>query len=315
LRVIVETPVFQLEPVRRVLEGSAVNVEAAARPFSGEDVVGLLIWEAVTDEDMARLPKLRVIVTGSVGFDHIDLEAAKRRGIWVCNVPDYCIEEVADSTIALLLTLARGVVFLDRDVRSGGWDDHAAGVLARLDDIKLGIIGFGRIGRAVARRAQALNIEVTASDPLVPAAAMIAAGVKPASLEELLRTSNAITLHLPLTKESDQLIGTPELAMMPRGSYLVNTARGRLVDIDAVVAALDRGQLAGAALDVLAVEPPTVQQPVPVHPRLIVTPHAGWLSPRSATELIRRAAASLRAVLDGTEPQGLVLAGRTGPIR
>ena len=261
---------------------------------------------------MARLPALRVIATGSTGFDHVDTKAAERRRIWVCNVPEYCVEEVADSTIALLLALLRGIVVLDRSVRAGAWDDHAGGPLPRVSDTRLGIAGFGRIGRAVARRASALGMETWASDPLVASGEIAAAGVTPASLEDLLCGCRAVTLHLPLTKDGERLIGSRELALMPRGSYLINAARGPLVDLDALLAALKSGQLAGAAIDVLPIEPPTREHPVPSHPHLIVTPHAAWYSLAAEQEVVRQATLSVRAVLENREPEGVVIRGKVG---
>jgi phosphoglycerate dehydrogenase-like enzyme len=311
-RVLVEPPVFHLDLVREYLAGSNVAVEARPRPWTGDDVVGLLVWQAVTEEDMARLPALRVIATGSTGFDHIDIDAATRRRIWVCNVPEYCVEEVADSAMALLLALLRGVVVLDRSVRAGVWDDHAAGPLPRVSDTRLGIAGFGRIGRAVARRAKAVGMEIWATDPVVAPGEIAAAGVTPASLEDLLRGCRAVTLHLPLTNDSEHLIGARELALMARGSYLINAARGPLVDLDAVLAALETGQLAGAAIDVLPVEPPTRDHPVPSHPRLIVTPHAAWYSQGAEREVQRRATLSVRAVLEDRAPEGVVARGKVG---
>lgn len=312
-RVILEEPLFQVNVVRELMAGLDVRVGAAARPWRGNDVVGLLVWQSVSAADMARLPGLRVIATATTGFDNIDTEAAAKRGIWVCNVPEYCVEEVADSTIALLVALLRGVVVLDRAVRAGGWDDHAAGPLPRLSGMRLGIVGFGRIGRAVARRAQALGMQTWASDPLVPETVIAAAGVTPASFEDLLRQCGAVTLHLPLTNDNHHLIGPPELALMPPGSYLINAARGPLVDVDALLAALDSGRLAGAALDVLPVEPPSEQHPVPWHPRLIVTPHSAWYSPAAEREVARRATLSLKAVLEGGEPEGVVVRGGMEP--
>ena len=306
-RVLVEAPIFAVRVVRDLLAGLPVEVEQRSRPWSGNDVTGLLVWQAVTEADMARLPALRVIATATTGFDNIDTEAAARRGIWVCNVPEYCVEEVADTTIALLLALLRGVVALDRTVRAGDWDDHAAGPLPRLSDTRVGIVGFGRIGRAVARRARALGIKTWAHDPLVADSQIAAAGVTTASLEDLLRSCGAVTLHVPLTKENEHLIGARQLALMARGSYLINAARGPLVDLDAMLAALDSGKLAGAALDVLAVEPPTRQHPAPSHPRLIVTPHSAWYSPTAEEEVARQATLSVRAVLEGREPKGLVV--------
>ncbi len=312
-RVYVEPPIFEVDDVRELLDGLDVVVEAPPRPWAAEDVVALLIWQPLTKEDMDRLPALKAVVTGSIGFDHIDLEEARRRQIWVCNTPDYCVDEVADTTMAMLLSLARGVTVLDRAVRDGKWDDHAAGVLPRIADLKLGIIGFGRIGRAVARRALSLGIETWATDPLVPAAAIRAAGVKPATMDELLSTVTAVTLHLPFTAERAYLIGERELSLMPRGSYLLNTARGQLVDTDAVLQALDNGRLGGAALDVLEIEPPSAGHLPPRHPRLVVTPHAAWLSPNSEREAVRRATLALRGLFEGQEPPGVVVSG--GPFR
>ena len=259
---------------------------------------------------MARLPALKVIATATTGFDNVDTAAAARRGLWVCNVPEYCVQEVADSTIALLLALLRGVVVLDRTVRAGRWDDHAAGPLLQVAGTRLGIAGFGRIGRAVARRARALEIETWAYDPLVADAEIVAAGVTPASFEDLLRGCGAVTLHLPLTRQNEHLVGAHELALMPRGSYMINAARGPLVDVAALLAALDSGQLAGAALDVLPVEPPTNDQPAPSHSRLIVTPHSAWYSLAAEAEVARQATLSLRAVLEGREPEGVVVRPR-----
>ena len=313
MRIIVEPPVIPLESARDLLDDIDVVVDAPPRPWTGEDVVALLAWQAVSESDMARLPNLRAIVTGSIGYDHIDLEAAKRRGIWVCNVPDYCVDEVADTTIALLLALVRGLVVLDRSVRDGRWDDHAGGVLPRISDTRLGIIGFGRIGRAVARRAKGLGIETRASDPVVPRQEIAAAGVLPATFDDLLGQSTAVTVHVPLTNATRNLIGPRELALMPRGSYLINTARGGLVDTEAVIAALKSGQLAGAALDVLPVEPPTPSAPVPKHPKLIVTPHAAWYSLAAEYEVVRQATRSLRALMDGQTPDSIVVTGMSMP--
>jgi D-3-phosphoglycerate dehydrogenase len=306
-RVLVDVPPFPIELVRELLAPTEATVEARPRPWSGDDVVGLLVWDSVSAADMEGLPALKVVATCSVGFDHVDTTAAGRRRVWVCNVPDYCIEEMADSTLALLLALLRGVVALDRTVRSGAWDDHAAGRLLRLRGTRLGVVGFGRIGRAVAGRALALGMDVIATDPMVAAPEIAAAGAKPAALEEMLASCTAVTLHVPLTARTKGLIGERELALMPRGAFLVNTARSGLVDGDALMAALESGRLGGAALDVIAVEPPTATHPAPRHPRLIVTPHSAWYSPESEHEVYRRATLAVRAVLEGREPDGAVV--------
>jgi D-3-phosphoglycerate dehydrogenase / 2-oxoglutarate reductase len=296
-------PFIPLEDARAALKATGAAVEPVQRPLGGEGIVGLVVWEdRVGEEELARLPDLRVVVTPSVGYDHIDVEAARRRGVVACNVPDYCVEEMADSTLALLLALLRGVVALDREVRSGGWNYQAAGPLRSLAGTRLGIVGLGRIGVAVARRARALGLEVWASDPLVPDEAVREAGAQPAGLEELLERCDAVTLHAPLTSATEGLIGRAEIARMPRGSYLVNTARARLVDMDALLEALADGHLAGAALDVLEVEPPTDEHPAPQAATLIVTPHAAFFSERAEAELTRRSLAAVRDALEGRVP-------------
>ncbi len=308
-RVLVDVPPFPLEVVRELLAGTGVSVEAPPGPWSGEDVVGALVWGTqIGAEDLARLPRLEVVSTCSVGYDHIDVAAAASRGVVVCNVPDYCVEEMADSTLALLLALLRGVVVLDRSVRAGQWDDRAAGPLRRLSGTRLGIVGFGRIGRALAARALALGLEVWATDPYASDDDLAAAGVRPASLDELLGACRAVTLHLPLTAETEGLIGERELALMPRGSFLVDTARADLLDWDAFLRALESGHLAAAAVDTLPVEPPTHESPAPELPTLLVTPHAAWYSPEAETEVYRRATLAVRTVLEGRRPETGVVA-------
>lgn len=305
---LVGDPGFAVDEVRSLLAGSAVEVTAGSEPWGGDDVVALLVGTEtrVDATDLDRLPRLAVIASCSVGYDHVDVAEATHRGVWVCTIPDYCIEEVADHSLALLLALLRGVVELDRNVREGGWDWTAAGPLRRVRGLRLGIIGFGRLGQALAQRAIALGMEVYATDPAVDDEAIAEAGARPASLDQLLASCEAFSLHAALTPETEGLIGEAELARMPRGSVLVDTARAQLVDVDALVRALENGHLGGAALDVLAVEPPTPDAPAPVVPRLIVTPHAAWYSAEAEEAVYRRPVLSVRAVLEGREPEGAV---------
>jgi D-3-phosphoglycerate dehydrogenase / 2-oxoglutarate reductase len=299
-RVLVVDPAFSLDEVREII-GDGVRVDAASPPWEGDDVVGLLTGPdfPVGEDELARLPALKVVATCSVGYDHVDLAAATARDVWVCNVPDYCVEEMADSSLALLLSLLRGVVVLDRSVREGGWDHTVAGPLPTLRGTKLAIIGFGRIGRALADRALALGFEVWVVDPHV---FIDLPGVRAATLDEALEGCNVFSLHSLLTPETRAMIGARELERMRRGSFLVDTARAALVDFDAVLAALDSGQLAGAAFDVIPVEPPTADTPAPQHPRLIVNPHAAWYSPATEHEAYRRPAVAVREALDGRRP-------------
>ena len=306
MRRVLADPSFRREQVLADLDGLDVVVETGSPPWSGEDVVGLLSFEPVTASDLSALPALRVVATPSVGFDHVDVAVATERGVWVCNVPDYCIEEMADHTIALLLALARGVVELDRSVRDGGWDHRAAGRLGRLADVRLGIVGFGRIGRAVAGRALALGMEVSAFDPLLEPDVVAATGARPASLEDLLRSSTAVTVHAPLTPETNHLLGADELALLPMGAYVVNVARAGLVDSEALLAALGDGRLGGVAVDVLDVEPPDAAAPAPQAARLVVNPHAGWYSEEAEQAAPRRATEAVRDVLEGRVPANAV---------
>jgi D-3-phosphoglycerate dehydrogenase len=303
VRVLVADPYYSLEEVAGII-GELAAVERADAPWEGDDVVGLLVSpdQPVGTAELEQLPALRIVATCSVGYDNVDTAAAADRGIWVCNVPDYCVEEMADSSLALLLALMRGVVALDRSVRAGKWDHAVAGPLRTYRGTRLGIIGFGRIGRALAARALALGFEVCAVDPHLPDEAIAGYGVHPLGLDEALSSCEAFSLHSLLTDETRGMIGAEEIARMPRGALLVDTARAALADFDAVLAALDSGQLGGAAFDVLPVEPPTAEAPAPERPTLIVNPHAGWYSPATEHEAYRRPAVSVREALQGRRP-------------
>jgi D-3-phosphoglycerate dehydrogenase len=303
MRVLVADPSYALDEVREII-GDGAEVELATAPWEGDDVVGLLTGPdfPVGEQELGRLPALQVVATCSVGYDHIDLDAADARGIAVCNVPDYCVEEMADSSLALLLALMRGVVALDRSVRDGGWDHSVAGPLHTFAGTRLAVVGFGRIGRALATRAHALGFEVWGVDPHVADDDIAAHGARPATLAEALKNCLCFSLHSLLTDETRGMIGADEIARMPRGSYLVDTARAALVDLDAVLAALDSGQLAGAAFDVLPVEPPNEEAPAPERPTLIVNPHAAWSSPATEHEAYRRPAVAVREALEGRRP-------------
>jgi D-3-phosphoglycerate dehydrogenase len=256
-----------------------------------EDVVGLLtIGQPVGAELFVQLPALRVVATATVGYDHIDIDAAEEHGVAVVSVPDYCTQEVADHALALLLGLVRGVVALDLNVRQGGWDAKAAGPLRTLAEMRVGIVGLGRIGSALATRLLALGAEVWAHDVLP----VVRDGVRFVELEELLAESDAVTLHVPLTRETRGLIGRRQIALMKHDALLVNTSRGAVVDVGAVLEALRAGRLGGAALDVLPQEPPPV---APLAPNLVLTPHAAYYSEAAEERSVRLAVARVREIL------------------
>jgi D-3-phosphoglycerate dehydrogenase / 2-oxoglutarate reductase len=299
---------YDAQQVRALLDGTGVTVSRAREPWAGDDVVGLLVGTEteVRAVDFDRLPALRIVATCSVGFDHVDVEEAERRGVWVCSVPDYCIEEVADHALALALSLLRGVVVLDREVRGGGWDWKAAGELRRIRGTRFGVVGLGRTGSALVERAAALGFDVWGADPALSDEQIAAAGARPAPLHELLAACHAVSLHVALTPDTKGLIGAEELGLMPDGAVLVDTARPQLLDLDALRRELESGRLGGAALDVIPVEPPTPEQPAPVWPRLVVTPHVAWYSKEAEEACYTRAVLSVRAVLEGRAPDGAV---------
>ena len=211
------------------------------------------------------------------GLDAIDIPAATARGIWVTYAPDYSIDEVSTHAIALVLAQARGLAGLLGTTRQGIWNAEAGGVLYRLSDQTLGVIGCGRIGQATAVKGRGLGLDVIAYDPYVDAAAMAELGVQVVDLETLLRTADYISLHSPLTEETRHLMNAETLAMMKPTAYLVNAARGGLIDEDALLAAVQNGQIAGAALDVLAVEPVAADHPFLQEERILLTPMLGGI--------------------------------------
>jgi D-3-phosphoglycerate dehydrogenase len=249
---------------------------------------------------MASLPRVRVVGRYGVGLDNIDLKAAEVRHVAVVNVPDYCISEVADHALGLILALTRGIVALDRDVHNGGWDFQAAGELRRTSALQLGVIGIGRIGSALACRASALGFKVVATDPARPDVDHVPL----VSFSQLLRTSDVISLHVPLDETTFDLLDARALAKTKRGVFIVNTSRGRVINQQALAASVASGQVAGAGLDVFESEPLPAASPLRGLPRVVLTPHTSFFSRESIVELKRRVAAQVAAVLTGTRATG-----------
>ncbi len=292
----------------RVLEESDPDRVAAL----GADASVLLIGYSVVDPALLdRLPLLRLVCTQSAGVDTVDLDAAAARGVQVAHVPDGATDDVAGHALAMALALLRGLPFLDRQVRAGGWDGTVE-PLRRASSCRLGVVGMGRIGRRLSEMAQPLFGEVIGHDPVLPADAW-PAGVRRLAMSELLSEADVVSLHVPLSPATTGLIGAAELAALPRGAILVNVARGELIDHAALLAALDSGQLAGAALDVLPVEPPPANSPVLGHPRVLLTPHAAYLSPESAGAYVRTQAENAIAWLQTGRPLHPVLTTTGAP--
>jgi phosphoglycerate dehydrogenase-like enzyme len=240
----------------------------------------LVSYLPVTDAVLAAAPGLRIVSVGAVGYDCVDVDAATRRGIWVTNVPDAATDEVATHALSMALALVRHLPFLDRHVRAGGWEYDATGVPRPLGELTLGIVGLGRIGRRLAELARGLFDAVAGYDPVVQQHQWPPA-VRRMELEECLRASDVLSLHVPLTADTTHLLDARTLGLLPNGAFVVNVSRGRLIDGDALLAALDSGALAGAALDVAESEPPAPDDPLRHHPRVLITPHAAFYSKRA----------------------------------
>jgi D-3-phosphoglycerate dehydrogenase / 2-oxoglutarate reductase len=281
------------------------DVIAAA---AGADAL-LVQYAPITRQVFEALPQLRLVSRYGVGVDAVDNEAAQQHGVWVCNVPDYGTTEVALHAVAMLLALLRNLAGHDREVRAGRWDYHLGGELHRPSSLTLGAVGLGRIGRMTAERAGPWFGGVVGYDPYLPDAEW-PDGMERLDLPEVFARSSAVTLHLPLTEATRGLVGTDLLGRMPTGSYLVNTARGGLVDLDAVLAALESGRLAGVALDVMPEEPPPQDHPLLAHPRALITPHVGWYSAEAEVELRRKAAQNIVDWAATGRPTYFVVEGR-----
>jgi len=260
-------------------------------------------WAKVPEEVIAAAPKCRIVCRLGIGLDNIDVAAATRRNIPVTNIPDYCLIEVAEHALALIFALARKVAFYHQQTKTGRYALQEGPLLRRIEGQTLGIVGLGNIGRKLAEKAMALGLHALALSRRRQAAMP---GVQFVELEELLSQSDYVSLHLPLTSETIHLIGTEQLARMKPSAYLINTARGRLIDTIALGQALVEGRLAGAALDVQDPEPPDLTQPPYNDPRVIITPHAAFVSQESLANLRERVARQVVDRLQGRRPEHVV---------
>lgn len=287
------------------------SVEEVRDAVAGADAV-LNCYASMPAEVIRGLDRCVVIARYGIGLDTIDLDEATAKGIVVTNVPDYCIDEVSDHALALLMSLARGVTLLDRHVRSGSWTPSDARPIHRLRGRTLGLIGFGRIARALAAKVAPLGFRVLTTDPFVPDEAVRQAGAEPATMEDLLAAADVVSIHAPLTPDNHHLVGAAELAMMKPDSILINTSRGPLVDLEALRMALAEDRLGGAGLDVLEEEPPAADDPLLHRDDVIVTPHAAFYSEESLKELQRKAVEQVIAALAGRTPPYAVNADALG---
>lgn len=292
---------------RAVIEGAGhVLVTGPAVPAPAEEIEAMVerhrpqaimtCWAQVSAKAIAAARDLAIVQRIGVGLDNIAVPAATARGAWVANVPDYCVGEVSDHAIALLLGWARGTVLFDREVKAGRWDPAAAR-LRRVADLTVGVIGLGRIGRATIAKLAGFGCSLLASSR----SGQGGGAARMVSLDTLLAQSDAVIIHAPLTDETHHLFNAERLGRMREGAFLINASRGPLVDNDALLAALDSGRLSGAGLDVIEGEPDPPRALVE-RPDVIVTPHVAFSSDSSLAELRRRSAEEVVRVLAGEAP-------------
>lgn len=287
---------------RRAASGAIDDIAAV-----GADAEGLVVqWAQITGEVMDRMPNLRIISRVGIGYDMVDVEAATARGIAVANTPNYCIEEVAAHTIAMIMSQARGLSAYDRAVRAGVWKAVDARPLAvRPSQTTVSVVGFGRIGSLVARGCRALGFRVLVADPYASADAVREAGCEPVGIPDAVAAADLLTLHVPLTEATRHMIDDAALASMKPGAVVVNTCRGPLIDEQALASALRDGRIGAAALDVFEGEPLAADSPLRGIDDVLLTPHAAWYSPEALQDLPVHAAQNIIRYLAG-EPVPIV---------
>jgi D-3-phosphoglycerate dehydrogenase / 2-oxoglutarate reductase len=304
-----------LDVERAIIQAAGHHLDA--RQYKDPEQLAAVVGDAdavitqfaeVNSQVIAAMKQVRVIVRYGIGVDSVDLDAARRQGIPVCNVPDYCIDEVADHTLAFILAGTRQVVTHCLHVRAGQWSlATSVSEMRTLKDLSVGVVGFGRIGREVVRRLLAFRCPVRVFDPAVPRAEVDKAGVSVAdSLEELLASSDVVTLHCPATAQTKHMIDDKALGRMKPGAMLINLARGTLVATDALVHALRTGRLAGAALDVCDPEPIPPGHPLLQMPNVILSPHIASVSARAMKRLRETVAHITVTALRGDKPANIV---------
>src|SRR5579864_3242595 len=294
-----------LDPAREVLSkigadlrlAEAPTPEAILKAARQADAV-LVTYAKITAEMIRQMTRCQIIARFGIGVDNVDIRAATDAGIVVTKVPDYCVDEVSDHTIALLLALVRKIPFANSLVHAGRWGMPAVVPIHRLRGTVMGLVGFGRIPQLVAPKAKAFGIKVVTYDPYVSESVTHASGVEPTNFARLLKVSDYVSIHTPLMPETHHLFNADVFAQMKPTAYLINTARGPIVDEAALAHALDKKQLAGAALDVMEQEPPA-NSPLFGRDNVILTPHTSFYSEESLIDLQTKAAEEVLRVLTG----------------
>jgi D-3-phosphoglycerate dehydrogenase len=301
-----DSPFPSLDPAKAALAKLDYELRPA-KSASADDILAvakdadaiLVTYAKLTRELLMQLTKCKAIGRFGLGVDNIDLAAAAEKGIQVNYVPDYCIHEVSDHAVALLLALARKVPQSNKLVQSGRWEVPPLTPMHRLTGRVLGLVGFGNIPRMVAPKAKALGLRVIAYDPFAKAELFTQAGVESVSFDQLLAQSDFVSVHAPLTPETRGLMNAAAFSKMKNGASVINTARGPLIDEAALVAALDSGQVGAAALDVVTTEPLAKDSPLLGRDNVILTPHTAFYSVEALNELQTKCASDVARVLSG----------------
>ena len=315
-KVVVTDWVFEnLEPEAEILApvgGEIVAIQAKSQDELIEvardaDAILNTYFGPIDEHVIGQLEKCKVIVRYGIGVDTIDILSATKHGIMIANVPDYCIDEVSEHTMALMLALARKLFVADQTARGGDWVLGPLKPLQRVAGQTAGVVGFGRIGRSVAAKAKAFGMNVLCFDPVVSKQDAAKAGAESVSLDELLAQSDFVLLHCPANEKTRHLIGEAQLKAMKKTAFLVNTARGALVDTPALATALKAGEIAGAALDDVDSKPPTEHAALLADcANVILTPHSAWFSAAALHDLQRLAAEEVKRVLSGEKPKSFL---------
>jgi len=267
----------------------------------------VVMYHPVNAALMDLMPNCKIINRSGIGFDIVDLEAATERGIYVTNIPDYCIQEVADHAMSMIMTLQRKIAFYNSRMKAGEWDIYQGNAMHRIENQTLGLVALGNIGIAVCKRAKCFGMNVIAFDPYLTDEQIMNGGAEPVhDLDELLMNSDVISVHTPLTPETRGMIGEREISLMKENAIVINVARGGIVDEDALIRALDKGRIRGAGLDVYTHEPVDLYGPLIQHERVICTPHAAWNSIESERERRRKSIEDVVRTLKGEVPKYLV---------
>jgi len=286
----------RLNPSYRMAK--SVNADDVVAVAKDADAV-LVTYAKLTREVLTQFTRCKAIGRFGLGVDNIDLVAAKEKGMAVNYVPDYCIREVSDHAMALLLALIRKIPLSNRLVQSGRWEMPAVVPIRRIEGTVLGLVGFGHIPRLVAPKAQAFGIRVIACDPYAKPEVFKTAGVESVDFDTLLQSSDYVSVHAPLLAATRGMMNAAAFAKMKKGAYIVNTARGPLIDEPALVAALDSGQIGGAGLDVVTSEPLAKDSPLLGRDNVIISPHTAFYSIEALNELQTKCATDVARVLSG----------------